>query len=212
MNPEAFRTDVLAQFGLLKKGPYGSRAIGEQTLQLLPVTSDFLAGEANLGTLADWRRASLATFPRIEEITLEGTRTWSKRQLIEREDRILFMIAEQGIPVGHIGLANIDYARSSCEFDNVIRGSDQASKGVMTRACELLIDWTYETLGATHIWVKTFLDNHPAIALYHRVGFRVRTIEPLLRREKDGVVDYAPCQSLERIDRFSIIFDHRRDI
>lgn len=206
-----FRDVVNGEFRRLKQGPFGDTAIGRGPLQLLPVTADFVQGEANLAMLAQWRQDNLIGFPRHETVTIEGTRGWSKAQLIEREDRILFLIVESGrAPVGHIGLSSFDFAAAGCEFDNVIRGDKQARKGIMADACRLLIDWTYDQLAVKRLWVRTFLDNQPAITLYYRVGFRVRSIAPLVREERPGLVQFLPAPSTERIDRFDIVLEHER--
>lgn len=209
MMSATFRDVVNAEFRRLKQGPFGTMTIGHGPLQLLPVTTDYVQDDENLAMLARWRQENLVGFPRHETVTLEGTRGWSKAQLIEREDRILFLITEASSAlVGHIGLSSFDFAAASCEFDNVIRGNKQARKGIMADACRLLIDWTYDRLAVKRLWVRTFLDNQPAITLYYRVGFRARSIAPLIREERPGLVQFLPAPSVERIDRFDIVLEH----
>ncbi|MDA8231394.1 MAG: GNAT family N-acetyltransferase [Magnetospirillum sp.] len=211
MSGQTFQERVTRQLGSLKRGPFGSEGLGSGALRLFPVTADFLEDSGNVAMLADWRQNNLVGFPRHQKITVEGTVAWGRAQLIERPDRILMMIRENDSPlVGHVGLSNFDFAAGSCEFDNVIRGDKQARKGVMGDACRVLIDWAYGTLGVSRLWLRTFLDNLPAITLYYRSGFRVRSIAPLIRVESPGQVEFLPAPSTQRIDRFDIVMEHER--
>ena len=60
-------------------------------------------------------------FPKQFNVTIEGTKRWLEKGVIDTEDRLLFLITSNGVTIGHIGLYRFDYRAHSCELDNVLR-------------------------------------------------------------------------------------------
>jgi RimJ/RimL family protein N-acetyltransferase len=187
----------------LKAAPFGTVPIAAgQGGAWHAIGADALEGDRVVPVLARWRGENLSGFPREERITLDGTRTWVRKQLVERPDRILFLLVDAaGQPVGQAGFANLDFVASVGEFDNIIKGDKAAAKGAMALSCSALIAWAHAGLGVKDLWVECFYDNFTAVALYHRLGFRPRQLKPIRRlREAECVrwVDAAPGESFER--------------
>lgn len=123
-----------------------------------------------LRLLYDWRRKYPEVFLDANEITVEGTKKWFKKQVIEAKDRILFLI-ESDRPIGHMGLFRYDAENRSIEIDNVIRGTDDAP-GVMTAALQMLIGWTQYWVKPETIYLQVLPTNTKAIAFYKQNGFK----------------------------------------
>ncbi len=138
--------------------------------------------------LAKWREVNWRAYPTVFKVTREGTQEWMQVQLIDREDRILFLIVSlNDTVIGHVGLSNFDFPTCRAEIDNVVRGVPDRAVGIMTLALNTLIGWSFGELGLERLILRVFIDNERAIALYERCGFtRVRQIP--LRKVVDGEV------------------------
>lgn len=137
---------------------------------------------------AKWRRNNQWYFPSQFKVTIPGTRIWAKKGLIDKEDRILFLIKDmQGKLIGHIGLYSFDFKNKTCEIDNVVRG-EKGSPGIMTPALNALINWTFENLKIKDLYLRVFSDNPKAISLYERCNFSHENLIPLKKRIEDATV------------------------
>jgi perosamine synthetase len=164
---------------------------GKKAGRLRPVTTDSLRKGEEVRLLAEWRDAAQEWFPSQFKVTVEGTRNWLDRQVLQQEDRILFMVeTKAGVPVGHVGLVRFNCEERFCELDNIVRGNARLFKGAMTLACAALTEWAFETLGMKKLYLRVFADNERAIALYQRLGFREIQRVPLMRLEEGEVVKW----------------------
>jgi len=135
--------------------------------------------------LKEWRERNQYAFPTVFKVTLEGTEKWLEEQVMNREDRILFMVKNKKESyVGHLGLSSFDYEDTSCEIDNVIRGKSE-TKGIMTSAHYGLTDWAFSNLDLRRLTLRVFSDNEKAVSLYSRCGFRKLKDIPLKKVKKD---------------------------
>ena len=62
------------------------------TAFLKPVSKVLEDNEEYINMLSEWRSTNWQAYPTVFNVTKEGTKKWVKEQLIEREDRILFMV------------------------------------------------------------------------------------------------------------------------
>lgn len=139
--------------------------------------------------LADWRRRHSWYFPSQFTVTIPGTKIWAQKALIDKVDRILFLVKDRkGIALGHMGLYSFDFKEKSCEIDNVVRGR-KSVPGMMTYALKTLIDWTFKNIEINELYLKVFKDNEKAIALYKRCSFVEKKLIPLKKRV-DGSTTY----------------------
>lgn len=135
------------------------------------VSQESLSKSAEIKKLVAWRRKSNRWFPSQFRVTYSGTKRWGKAQLLDKQDRILFMIEDlTGYAAGHLGFYRFDFATYSCEVDNVIRGVNRIP-GVMTAAVETLCAWGRDVLGIKTYYLRVVSHNTKAVALYTRAGF-----------------------------------------
>jgi len=211
-----WRQKVVDTFAVLKEAPYGAVTIDRKhaglPVILRPVTADSIQTDEIIELLYRWRRENIHSFLKIFEPTFEGTRLWADRLLIQREDRMLFLVENgSGRQAGHVGLSTFDYNAGTCEIDNIVRGDRDAAPGIIQAAIHALLDWTYENLAPREIQLRTLNDNVKALALYHRLGFVPFRMEPLCRTEIDGVLEWVPTDCSDaRIDRFYLAMKHVR--
>ena len=90
--------------------------------------------------------------------------------------------------MGHVGLFRFDYHNQACELDNIIRGVDGISKGLMTQACQTIIDFAKKDLGIRTIYLRVFSDNEAALKIYHNLSFKEIIRTPLRKEQKGEVV------------------------
>ncbi|GAG84667.1 unnamed protein product, partial [marine sediment metagenome] len=141
--------------------------------------------------LSKWRATNWQAYPTVFKVTEEGTRRWIKDQLINREDRILFMIINlDNQPIGHLGLSNFDFKKQEAEIDNVVRGVSDVLPGVMAFALNVLIHWSFTTLRLRRLFLRVFSDNERAVKFYERCGFRGVKNIPLHKVSDSEVTKY----------------------
>ncbi len=160
---------------------------------LLPVCELHASNDALIAKFAVWRAENAFAFPSQFEVTEAGTARWLRRNLLDVEERMLFLVLDkQGIPVGHLGYANALNAAGDLEVDNVIRGIKGDHPGIMKHAMQALLDWGEEHLLPQSISLRVFSDNDRAIAFYQALGFVEEKRIPLRRFEQENSVLYAP--------------------
>lgn len=154
---------------------------------LRPITKDYrvtLRGCAWL--LAKWRGENPSMSARPFLATEENTERWLDELVIDRDDRILFLIiAADGTMIGHIGYSAFDYDEKSCEVDAVLRGEKTLIPGMMTFAIRALIDWGLADLRLEIIRLRVFADNLQAIHFYEKNFFLSQEQNPPAERSNE---------------------------
>ncbi len=159
-------------------------------VRLRPLTTTTLQNTEEIEWLAHWRDAVQWTFPAQFTITIDGTRRWLERAVLENIDRILFWI-EVCAPhtsiwrtVGHAGLFLHGENSAICEIDNVLRGVPDIAPGIMAMAMQALLAWKFTQLGFQESYLRVFSDNMRAIDFYRRIGYREIQRVPLQKIEE----------------------------
>lgn len=183
---------VISTLSGLKHASYSERLVlpvrnssSETIANLELIVADQSRNMDIISLCAKWRKQYEWWFPKQFNVTIEGTQRWLEKGVIDAEDRILFLIVSNGIPIGHIGLYRFDYGAHSCELDNVLRGAN-GPLGVMTYVTKALMDWAKVEFRLRQMTLRVFEDNHKAIALYERVGFHRVSRIPLRKEIRDG--------------------------
>lgn len=152
------------------------------------------ATDKNLITkLAAWRNENSQFFPSQFPVSLDGTTSWLRNNVLNIEDRMLFLIVDQhGHPVGHLGFANGFNQQCALEVDNVVRGVTNSNFGIMHMAMEKLLDWAEEFIAPQQIYLRVLSDNHHAIRFYKKLGFTEEELIPLYKHQEGEAVFYRP--------------------
>jgi len=141
----------------------------------------------NIQLLTKWRKKHLYSFGSKFEPSEDRTKKWLKEQIIEKPDRILFLIIYNNKKIGHIGLCNFNRSSNSGEIDNVLRGRKIGPYNIMEIALRSILRLGFEYFELSKIWLKVFSDNYKAINLYERSGLLTIKSSPIKRFfVKDG--------------------------
>ncbi|MEG4325016.1 GNAT family N-acetyltransferase [Microcoleus sp. herbarium5] len=176
-----------------------SIAFQENQCYLVPVCELHTTDDQLISELAQWRIDNNALYPSQSQITLEGTKQWLRNNLLNVEDKILFLVLDPyGNRIGHLGFANGINDKYELELDNVVRGIQGSHPGIMSNAVKALFGWAKDTLGTRNFYLRTFSDNHKAIGFYKKLGFKDDELISLRRHEAGNSVYY---RSLDEQDQ-----------
>lgn len=116
-------------------------------------------------------------------LSIEKTMAWFQNKA---ENRLDCVIEYNGIPVGLIGLLNIDNKSQKVEFYISMGRDDFKRKGIATHSTKLLLSYAFNELKMNKIYLNVDEDNIAACSLYEKVGFTLegRFIQDLFHRGK----------------------------
>lgn len=132
----------------------------------------------------------------------EKTITWYEKikDDISRYDAV---IEYENIPVGIIGLINIDEKKKKAEYYITLGEQEYKGKGIATIATKKIVEFGFKNYNIEKIWLCVDEDNIIARKLYEKVGF---TLEGILKKDiyfKDKMINrcmYGICKDEWRID------------
>lgn len=187
---QAWEKEVLARIASLKTSRFGDvkeeGLLANSKFEIFLLTADMAADKAVIDLLGRWRKENELFFLSQFPVTFERTQAWYHNHLLNKPDRLLFIIRTAGVYVGHVGLFRFDYARKSCEIDNIVRG-EKSFPGIMGAAILAMMKWGREKLGIEEYTLKVLGDNDRAVRLYEKLGYEETGRIPLLRGNgKDG--------------------------
>lgn len=107
-------------------------------------------------------------------LTIEGTTKWFNNK--DKKRRIDYIIEYNGIPVGLIGLLQIDQFNQKAEYYITIGNHDFKKKGIASEASRILIRYAFEKLGLRKIYLNVDEENVIARSLYKKLGFKCEGI------------------------------------
>lgn len=173
---------------------------------LKPIIKDYIQTDGYLPELmSTWRRQNPTISTGNFEITTERTQKWLDNLVINRKDRLLFVINSlDHLPLGHIGLSNFDFEKETGELDSVLRGVKLGYPGLMTYATKALIIWAKSTLDLREIDLSVFSDNTSAVRFYENLGFITIQKIPLVKMffENEEKFEPAPKDYVGTIEKY----------
>jgi RimJ/RimL family protein N-acetyltransferase len=182
--------------------------IGETKFgRLRPITVNSIANKAEIEMLANWRKNRQEFFTTQFNVTVESTKKWLEEKILPSDCNILFIVEnEEHIPIGQVGLCEIDHQKKYCLFDNILRGDTQHFKGGMKLACSTLLNWCFKVLNMETVYLKVLSDNERAIRLYKELGFKEIQKMPLINQTENGITKWIPLinQPFYEVQRYLI--------
>lgn len=105
------------------------------------------------------------------DIPLKEDKTvqWFRQK--DNSKRLDCVIEYDGIPVGLIGLLQIDRVNSKAEYYITIGETQYKNKGIATKASKAILDYAFLTLNLHKVYLTVDARNELAIKLYKKVGF-----------------------------------------
>lgn len=120
--------------------------------------------------LSKWRQANRQWFMTEFPADPARTRAWIE-SIRAAPDRLLLIVEADRLPIGHVGLRDINPSGGTAEVDNVLRGkATPETPGLMGLAVKTLVRWVAEELGIRRLCLHVFEDN-PACGFYAGLGF-----------------------------------------
>ena len=90
------------------------------------------------------------------------------------------VIEYNNIPVGVLGLINIDENKKKAEYYITIGEKDYKGRGIATIATKKIVEYGFNNYNIEKIWLCVDADNSIARKLYNKVGFE---LEGVLRKD-----------------------------
>jgi len=173
---ESAEKKIIKKLNYLKRDPKKGFSINvydekSRALSYLkPIQYDFDYGIVSL--LSKWRKENPSISTSSFKITHERTKKWLNNFVLNRKDRIIFMIYNlKNNPMGHIGLSNFDFDKNIAELDSVLRGVKDILPGLMFFCVKAIIDFGFQYLKLSGIQLSVLSDNKRAIDFYKKLNF-----------------------------------------
>ena len=152
-------------------------------LRVIPTVREEL-DPVDLRLLSEWRNKYVKSFLTEFHAHPERTAKWLTEYVHQSDGKILFMLESlDGVRLGHIGLAFINWETGYGEADAIVSGGD-SPRGLMKLALQTTLKWARDQLSLTTLGVRVRSDN-TALEFYKKVGFEEIKRVPL-RSEKNG--------------------------
>lgn len=155
------------------------------------MTKKLVEEPESIELLVKWREENAHAFPAQFKVTLDGTKIWCQKAVIENPERVLFWVLDKnGVKVGHIGLFRLSPDGQHVEIDNIVRGEIPSAKKIMRHAIRRMLEWQRKDLRVPKSYLRVFSDNPSAIRLYEDLGYKEIQRVPLKKCESQDRVEW----------------------
>ena len=141
--------------------------------------------ESDLEILTRWNYdPEISRFlPEKSPLNWEKQKIWIHNQINSGvKEKYVIELKSEFVPLGMVSAINIDRENRELEFGITLGNKSFSGKGYARMASELFIDH-YFGIGFSKIYLRVFSDNHRAISLFEKLGFRQKE---LLKERKTG--------------------------
>lgn len=180
-----FKESIISKIRKIKESEKFELLLHDQTekdLKLVCVTKNYENEIPNLiYLLTKWRNENQEGFACKFVSTEERTKKWLENLVLNREDRILFLVYYGDNIIGHLGLSSFDFESRTCEIDNVVRGINATAPGIMGKSVLKLSEWAYDYLCQNDVLLRVLEGNNHAVDFYKYLGFHIIEKIPLYR-------------------------------
>lgn len=145
--------------------------------------------EGDLNSIVKWRNDPdilrwLFSYSPLNET--KQRRWYEKYMADDTQQTFIIEVKEEKIPIGTVGLTNIDYKNQRGELTIIIGEKNYRGRGLGGECLNLLVKFAFNEMNLRKIKTLVFSDNEKAIKLYEKCGF---VEEGVLKGEifKDGM-------------------------
>lgn len=147
-------------------------------IQFIEYNSDYL--EYSWIWLND---SEIKTLVLASEITKEGQRQWFEKLKL-RDDYFVWGIKTDNVPIGVVGIKNIDIRNKVGEYFGYIGDKRYWGKGIGSNMIEHIIEFA-KTRQLSELYLKVSRTNTRAIHLYEKKGFKLN-----IKKSSDDILYY----------------------
>ena len=123
-----------------------------------------------------------------------------EKNMLNKEDRILFVIYSKDILVGHIGLSNVTSTKA--EIDNTIRGLPDQQKDLMYFSQKAMLDWAFNILKVNNVEAKVMSSNFVALSFHKKFGSKLKKRFFLKKVLQENSFSYEVCDRDSKTEKF----------
>jgi perosamine synthetase len=208
MDIEVFKKTVKKEFSFAKSAKTLSE-LWQRNIELpsggclIPLSYLHLEDKQLIVKLGLWRKAASFAYPTRFPITDEGTCRWMKDSVLDKEDRLLFLIHDEvGRLVGHAGFANGYNDQGLLELDNILRGESFARRGIISESVVALQNWGRRVIFAEGFYLRVLDSNSHAVTFYKKLGYVEKNRDYLKMIVEEGVEKLISANKQEATDAF----------
>ena len=103
-------------------------------------------------------------------LEIDKTTQWFRNK--DNTKRLDCIIEYEGIPVGLIGLLQIDPVNRKAEYYITIGETGYKQKGIATKATKAILEYAFTELKLHKVYLTVDAQNEQAIRLYEKIGFK----------------------------------------
>lgn len=107
-------------------------------------------------------------------LSVEETKKWFENK--DPNNRLDCTIEWDGVPVGVVGLLQIDSTNCKAEYYITVGNRAYKRKGIALQATKLILQYAFETLGLKKVYLNVDEKNVAACRLYEKAGFKCEGI------------------------------------
>lgn len=171
---------------------------------LCPVTKMIFEYPLYVEKLVEWRQDNPTVSNNYFLVTMEGTRKWLQKVILEDEHKIFFLLfSYSGVPIGQMGLSNINIDKGSAFIYAVIKGDKSVKGGIMEAALSGMISWSKQEFNIENYYLDVQETNDRAIRLYEKIGFKKISKIPLEKRVSETEVNWV-ISTRSQAERYDI--------
>ncbi len=199
---------IYSKLKIWKESTFDTYTFQWLNCELVNLTKDKVDDDEIINLLVRWRKENQFWFRDMFDVTKLSTKKWYIDQLINKQDRILFLIKVKNSYIGHIGLNRFNFKNNSCSLDNVIRG-EIVDRKIMPEAIDLLHKIGYQHFGLKKYTLETCSTNYRALKLYKNLGYKEIKREPILAIENSSGIEWvrSPQEYENIINRYNIYME-----
>jgi perosamine synthetase len=152
---------------------------------LVGINYQDLKNDNLIETLYKWRIKNINAYPSRNKTSIESTYKWLEKHVLNNENKILFKVIDEGFNlIGHIGFViDLKEGEFIVEIDNVIRGLENVSPGIMTDSLNELIKFTNNSFFCDKVILRVLKSNNHAINFYSKNDFKINSEYSLKKEE-----------------------------
>lgn len=122
-----------------------------------------------LAMINDHERVGRFIGERTEPVTEEKEREWVRKKLEEKTQNFSMLEKKSGAFIGNIELMDVQDGEAML---GIAITAAQQDRGFGSEAVAALVQYGFERLGLTRVWLKAYPFNARALHVYEKCGFR----------------------------------------